>query len=885
MKKSAHSTLLFFFLFFSCSIPVNAQATESTAINKLKDFAKHFSIFANEYPQEKVYLHFDNSSYFLGENCWFKAYVVKADRNSLSEMSKILYVELVSAEGYVMDTKKLKIENGQCHSNFFFPLSNYGGYYEIRAYTRYMMNFGDKNYFSRVFPVYDAPKNGGEYKLLTTNRPNTKQIPLKRPPYLQKRKLEIAFYPEGGNLVTGLNSKVAFKATASNGENVLVSGSVFKDKGEKVADFSSEYLGMGSFEFTPENGNYFAKAIYDGKEYEFQLPAALPSGCVMTTDYQPNEMIDILIEKNQPTLSQTLGLSISCRGLLYGFEIIHLEIDKATSLSLPTKMLPSGISQLTLFNTSGEVLSERLVFVNHHDEMKIRVSQNKERYAPFEQATFNFDLKDARENPVETTFSVSIQDATTSSILPLADNALTNLLLSSELKGYIEHPQYYFESDNVGRKKALDLLLLTQGWRRYEWKQMAGVELFNVKQYMDKQLTIDGTVTSLNLKKKASNIDVSILLLSDFTSQQGICKTDSAGTFNFGLEDFFGTSKLIIQSKNKDKRKEMNILMNRQFSPNFKSYSVAEMNVPQKFKTISDSIRTLNSATIGENDSLDYLLGADNENLSMDKKQHLLKEVVVRHKRVAIKVNLSYNATEEMDKIIDTDDWQPTNVDELLGKLTDDYAKNNNRFKGKRVIYLRDNSKGVTTGTSSASAGESSTSGNTNSSQQTISSMSTPSISNLVNPGNSDVNAVADPTDESVRKFIDLPDIDEIESISIIEDHNSILRLVNDEMVNPSKVVVVLLKLKKLYVKEPIGVRNTTFKGYSYVKEFFNPVYDKAVLPIVNDFRRTLYWNPDVKSDKEGKATINFYNNSSCKVMNVSAETVTAKGMIGSYNN
>ena len=261
-------------LIFICFFGINIQAQDSTAIRKITAFSKHFSTFSNDYPQEKVYLHFDNSSYFLGETLWFKAYVVKADRHGLSQLSKILYVELITPEGNVVETKKFKIENGQCNGDFKFPTTRFAGFFEVRAYTRYMLNFDPDNIFSRVFPLYDKPSEEGIYKRAITERALSQRVPQVRKEYSQKENINLTFFPEGGNLVTGLKSKIAFKATGKNGENISVSGIVSDDTGNKITDFTTDYLNMGVFEFIPGTGKYTVKAQYQNKDYTFEIPKA-----------------------------------------------------------------------------------------------------------------------------------------------------------------------------------------------------------------------------------------------------------------------------------------------------------------------------------------------------------------------------------------------------------------------------------------------------------------------------------------------------------------------------------------------------------------------------------------------------------------------------------
>src|ERR1035437_3002283 len=203
----------------SITLLQNLSAQDSTAIRKLNSYASHFNIFANDYPQEKVYLHFDNTAYYLGETLWFKGYVVTTERNALSQLSKTLYVELITTEGNVLETQKLKIVNGQCNGNFLICDSLFSGFYEVRAYTRYMLNQDKESLFSRVFPVYEKPKkkNGDYSNPRRRERNNSQRIPQFRKEYEQKGKLALSFYPECGNLVMGMNSKVAFKATGKEG--------------------------------------------------------------------------------------------------------------------------------------------------------------------------------------------------------------------------------------------------------------------------------------------------------------------------------------------------------------------------------------------------------------------------------------------------------------------------------------------------------------------------------------------------------------------------------------------------------------------------------------------------------------------------------------------
>ncbi|MBP1662864.1 MAG: hypothetical protein H6Q19_4 [Bacteroidetes bacterium] len=414
MKVRCVLFLLVLSLFFGSKL----QAQDSTEVKKISSFMQKYIRFSDDYPQEKVYLHFDNTSYYLGETMWFKAYVVRSDRQSLSILSRVLYVELINPEGYVIETKKLKIEKGQCNGSFNLAATNYSGYFEVRAYTRYMLNFFEDNYFSRIFPIFDKPETEGQYVTKITERPRNQRILVKRPEVKNKNKLMLTFYPEGGSLVSGLNSKVAFKATDQNGQNAVIMGDIYNSKNRKVGELNTEYLGMGAFIIQPDSNVTKAKVIFNNDEYSFYLPQPLKEGCVMNINSSDSVTLKITIQKTPHFASGQLGLSVTCRGRLYLIQNIDFGQGNAVSLNVPKKMIPSGVSQVTLFDTKGEVLSERLVFVNHRSNLKIDMTANKASFQPYDKVEMNFRVTDKLDRPLPLTFSLAVRDNATCSCLP-----------------------------------------------------------------------------------------------------------------------------------------------------------------------------------------------------------------------------------------------------------------------------------------------------------------------------------------------------------------------------------------------------------------------------------------------------------------------------------
>jgi hypothetical protein len=508
-------------------------------------------------------------------------------------------------------------------------------------------------------------------------------------------------------------------------------------------------------------------------------------------------------------------------------------------LSFPKMKLPSGVTQITLFNAEGRILSELLTFINHHSQLKMDVVQNKGSYNAYEKVNFDFQLSDMKNQPVETTFSLAVRDAGSSSFNPYSDNVLTNLLLSSELKGYIENPGYYFEKDTPARKGALDLLLLTQGWTRYVWQQMAGVLPFEVKHPIEESLVIEGKVLSWMKKKPKSNVDVIMTLISDTTSQRGACITDQDGKFNLALQDFYGKSNLMLQTKEKGKLSENFIMLERAFSPKMKILDHLERKNPDNYLLTKKVAISVEADTIRSIEPTDKNI---NSNINTNKKSHLLGEVTVKERKIhkregeALRdASIVVDVEKSVDQLIDKGEDERTNLLDFMMQINPYFSYiigSGGRYKTNDVVFVYNND-------------------------------------------------VVDTFEE--KCILESTTTAEIETVTVNEKTGTSI-IYNNK--NTGFEVVIFIYTYKNFRRrtEPVGMRKTKLQGYSAVKEFFNPRYDYTPLPNEKDYRRTLYWNPDVKTDANGKATVTFYNNSSCNNFNISAETVTENGVIGVIN-
>lgn len=252
-----------------------ASERENSVIVKLANTINRFN---KVFPQEKVYLHFDNTGYYVGETIWFKAYIQTTDKDGLSSKSKVLYVELLDPSGNVVVNKKLKVSGGTAHGDIRLNELPLSGFYEVRAYTRYMLNWGKDAIFSRVFPIFARPKNDGDYsKSVLEQEIAEKYLPNKAVDTISKSGNRIVrFYPEGGNLVAGLTSRVAFECFDNKGKPLSVKGWLVKD-GKRICEVVTDEDGRGIFTVDCDKAgkSRLSLELFDRKKYVYDLPNAV----------------------------------------------------------------------------------------------------------------------------------------------------------------------------------------------------------------------------------------------------------------------------------------------------------------------------------------------------------------------------------------------------------------------------------------------------------------------------------------------------------------------------------------------------------------------------------------------------------------------------------
>ncbi len=856
-----------FLLFLGLSLMAQASAqSNDTVISKLTGYVSIVNHFSKNLPQEKVYLHFDNSTYYQGDDMWFSCYLVAAGFHRTAALSQTLYVELLNPGGEVIDKQTLKVENGRCYGNFkLSKIPFYSGFYEVRAYTKYMLNFGDDVIFSRTFPVYDKPTKPGAYEEKSLLKYGWGKYPIFRKTPLKEKAVTLKFYPEGGNLVAGVPSQVAFEATDAYGNPIEVSGEVVGENREPIVQFKSVHDGKGVFTYTPSDkiqpNNKAPKVVvnYKEKQYGFNLPVVHSQGVVLKVDNLSSpDSIGVSVLSNRDTPRGIFGLALLSGSYLHKYIMIDTSEGKPITFRIDKTDLPAGVSRLILFDSQGDILGDRLLFIHQTDKLNIKESTDKKLYNPLEAVNLQFAVTDQDTIPVETTFSVSVRDKQ-NDVKPGQD-IQSNLLLMSEIKGYVHNPDYYFESDDSIHRRALDQLLMVQGWHRFNWDWVSGKKNFVLKHQPEKGIEINGQVVSFVRSIPKANVNVSTLISQKDDSTQlhnsfvECFVTDSVGRFSF-TADVQGKWDMVFAVRQKRKKKDYRTVLDKLFSPEPRQYRYTDLfshiTAPEEEKpavTEPLTLATKDSTPI----AIPKIKTKSTTRERIEDKMHYLKEVEVKAKKRSKEKDIYenrakslayYDVYAEQDKVLDEGGVTKDFLGDFLVKKNRDFSW---LYDGPdKILMYKTTLPFLVVDYKMTTAMESF---NTPTYLRTeciksmyISEDARSRLEYLIIPPNKD-------PEEALKTF------GCVVFIETFPDWN-----------NPTQ--------------PGRGVRKTWLDGYSQVKEFYSPNY--SILPPESDYRRTLYWNPSVKTDKNGKASIQFYNNSSCKSFSISAETITPQGVIG----
>ncbi|WP_419802463.1 TonB-dependent receptor plug domain-containing protein [Mucilaginibacter sp.] len=664
-------------------------------------------------------------------------------------------------------------------------------------------------------------KSGQIITTLTTDPKKTvvKTVPIKA----TSSDVDVQFFPESGNLVNGIRSKVAFKAVGADGLGVDITGSVVSNANVKVAKISTQHLGMGAFSLFPESGkSYSAKITFpDGSAKTLELPKASDQGFVLALNSDP-EFINIRINVSNETFKQKQGTEIMVIGQSGGdvyYTAKSQLLSQSFSAKIPKNRFPSGIAQFTLFTQEGQPMNERIIFIQNPDQLNVAVS-SPETTSPRQKVDLNFTVLNKAKAPVVGSFSVAVTDETKMPVDENKENTiLSDLLLTSDIKGYIEQPNYYFAHPTEKTQADLDVLMLTQGYRRFAWSLLMGNSFPPITFQPEKSMEISGFVKTLGGKPLAKS------KVTLFTTTKGAflldTVTDANGRFKFDNLIFPDSIRFVIQARGASGRKNVEVTLD---------------NVPPQFvtknKNAPDVSVNLDTELAGylRNSKIQY---DDLRKYGLVNRTIILKEVTISEKKEPVKNSANLNGSGNADQIVNGDIFRQ------MGCATIDQCLQG-RLLG--VIFRG----GIPYSTRSF---------------------------------NQPMQIILDGVYVDSNYLQSIPPTD-VATIEVLRSGGytaiyggrgggGVLLITTRRGNDPSYV-------SQIYTP---GIVTYSPKGFTNTKEFYSPQYDDPKTnKVVADLRTTIYWKPNLITDAAGKASFSFFNADSKATYRVVIEGIDDEG-------
>ena len=762
----------------------------------------------NYNPIEKVYLHLDKDIVSVGDDIWFSAYSVLGANHYYSNASKIVYIDLIDPENKIVLSKQTLIQNGKGEGNIEIPKNLKSGLYQIRSYTQWMRNSDPTFFYKKSLKILN-PKNN------LKSKDNAKQM------------IDLQFFPEGGNSIVGINSKLAFKAINSNGNGIDVKGKIINSKGKNIANFKSQFQGTGFINFKPQlNEKYFA--VLDDQT-TYPITKISNKGYAILVNNINSKSIKIKIQASRDFLSQPFYVVGTIRNNKYYQGKFDFGGKSLTSLEIPKNKLPSGILTITIFDHLMKPWAERIVFINKKESLIVNAKINKTQLKSKEQIKVDINVSDIEGKPISTNLSLAVTDIKKYKKNKNSRSVTSYLLLESDIKGHIKDPSFYFTDTQRSTKYKLDLVMLTNGWRRFNWMDNQKENNYN----FEKGTSLTGQARAMN-NKVLENTQLKVIAINKENVQTFSTLTDINGRFKVDEFNFTGATKVIFNlpsnKKNPlnvrvklDKPKSLNksIPQSNYFNYTYSKLSNKEINYAQGIlaRKKEDSISNIDPFS--------------------DVKSTLLNEV-----EVIGKAKKNTNTTPSLygmnpDAII----YPKTNTGESLADVLSSISGIQSKNLKRKVSF----------------------------DPKTLS----------IRGRDGAPLWIVDGVRYNLFRYSNTPDVDmnEIERIEVIKS------AAKAAIYGPAgKNGVILLYTKNAGKGQNKKAFSSEFNiiGYEKSKEFYSPKYINNNTS-KKDNRTTLFWNPSIKTDENGNASIIFYNSDTAKDIQVVIESLSEFGIPGSY--
>jgi len=782
------------FYFLSLAPQMQAQSIDSTLARYSRDFAP-----------EKLHLQFDKASYHPGETIWFKAYIMEGLYPS--ENSKTLYVDWIAPNGDVVFHSVSPVVDGGTNGQVALPEGYDGSFILVRAYTKWMLNFDTAFLYTKDIRIHSR-----------------KGAAAAKPAALT----QLQFFPESGEAVAGLQNTIAFKSTDQWGRPVSLRGAILDGGGKIIDSFRTTHNGMGSLQLIPQGGTGYTARWKDsrGLEGSMALPAARPSGVTMRVAIAGAQR-HILLAGTGDIPAQLQQLHI--------VGTLHQQVAFKTDVTLapggqarriiPVGELPSGILTITLFDASWNAIGERITFVNNGEysfQPNVEVK--------------HWGLGKRARNEVEIALppalsgaqlSVSVTDLSIES--DSSNHIISQLLLGSELKGYVYNPSYYFSQGGEKIAEELDLVMLTNGWRRFKWEDVTAGRLPAITYPKEKQhLSLSGKVYGVPKSLLSGKESILVMLKEkDSGTRMVLMPIQTDGNFADPGIIFFDTLKVYYQLKSKlFGQAEARFMTERLSTPNYKTYSRGIVNRSFFYDTTGQYYHALMAAQAAK--------------LRETERGRMLENVTVTTRAKPTEKSLDEKYATGIFSMGDGYQFDMVNNTGVLG-----YTNVFQYLQG-RVPGLQVQMSGGTT-TLGWRGG-----------QPLIYLDHMPVDAELINT---------------------LP-VSDIAYIKVFRPP-----FMGGTGGGNGAIAIFTRRGDDVQSRPGTGLSNNTITGYTPVREFYSPNYaqfDKRHES--QDLRTTIYWNPFVELTPTKKSVkLTFYNNDVTKAFRVTIEGVTRDGLLTHY--
>ena len=754
-------------------------------LNKIQSF---FNEYKNYSLREKIFTHTDKDLYVAGDIVWFKLYVANADDNKPIDLSKLAYIEILNADRKPILQTKVQLDKGVGNGSLYLPVSLNSGVYEFRAYTNWMKNFDAEFFFEKSITII-----------------NTLKTPKIEEP--QSHFYDVQFFPEGGDLVQTIQSRVAFKIADHTRKGISCKGFLVRNNNDTIKEFQPLKFGIGSFTFTPEAGSVY-KAVIKLADTIItrELPKVLESGYVLKVNDQNGSQLDVNISTG--IKSDFVYVFVHTRQKPVVAEKVFFKNGEA-ELLIEKNKLGEGISHITVFNSDILPVCERLFFIRPTQKISINSKIDEEQYTSRKQVKININSTDESGNliPVDLSVAVYRLDSLEAFQSSMIDNYFW---LSYELKGTIESPGYYFSEKGAEADQAIDNLMLTHGWRRFQWQNVLQRTKSNysfVPEYRGH--IINGKVTY-----KTSGVPVpgvlTYLSVPGSRVQLYSCRSDSNGVVRFYTNDFYGANEIVLQAQS-DANAGYNVEIINSFADKFSQENLPPFHIRENMKSLLT----------------DYSTGMQVQNNFNGKK---LKEFYTP----VIDSSAFYGVPDKQYKLHDY--TRISTMEEVLREYVYEVLvrrqKENFRLimaDGDNKIFLDDPF----------------------------------TLFNGV--------PVLDPN--KIMKYDPL----KVKEIDVVKSRHFFGPLVLNGIVNFIT-----------YEPDPSTLSDLNavilaYDGIQYQREFYSPVYEnpEQLSSRIPDFRSVLYWSPNIHTDSQGKAEINFFTSDMKGKYFVVLQGINADGRVG----